>query len=48
MSFKEFSTARTTPTKPKPVARPADAPGGDRPATQPDRKAAEVAPASKP
>lgn len=47
MSFKKFSTDHSSPVKESPDDTSKPAPPTDRPATQPDRAPAEVAPAPK-
>lgn len=47
MSFKKFSSAQDAPDKGGSADKPKEAPLPGQPATQPDQKPAEVAPAPK-
>jgi hypothetical protein len=47
MSFKEFSSAQDAPSKDSPDDKSKPTPAADQPTTQPDKTAAEVAPALK-
>ncbi len=47
MSFKKFSSAQGASTEENPDDKSTDVPAADQPATQPDEKPAEDAPAPK-
>lgn len=47
MSYKIFSAAQSDPGKTVSPDRPKEAPPAGQPATQPDRKPVEIAPAPK-
>ena len=47
MSFKDFSSAHNAPAKAKPDDKSNDPPAAGQPLAQPEKTAAEVAPAPK-
>jgi hypothetical protein len=48
MSFKEWSAAQSAPASVKPADKSKEASKANKPATQPEKTTAEVAPPSKP